>query len=66
MVKATETEKEKSARDEAVLGFEQGKYPYKTRLARKTYEAEIAALQVELLKVQHWVQETGQKFILEI
>ena len=39
-------------------------YPYTTRLDRKTYETEKSALQVELLKVQHWVQETGQKFVL--
>ena len=48
----------------AILGFEQGKYPYAQKLDRKTYEAEKSALQVELLKVQHWVQETGQKFVL--
>ncbi|MFK7836012.1 MAG: polyphosphate kinase 2 [Sulfitobacter sp.] len=47
-----------------ILGFEQGKYPYAKKLDRKTYEAEKSALQVELLKVQHWVQETGQKFVL--
>ncbi len=47
-----------------ILGFEQGKYPYAEKLDRKTYEAEKSALQVELLKVQHWVQETGQKFVL--
>ncbi len=49
---------------DAILGFEQGRYPYATKLDRRTYEAEKAALQVELLKVQHWVQETGQKFVL--
>ena len=47
-----------------ILGFEQGKYPYATKMDRKTYEAEKAALQVELLKVQLWVQETGQKFVM--
>ncbi|UWQ18151.1 polyphosphate kinase 2 [Jannaschia sp. M317] len=40
------------------------KYPYRRRLARATYEAEKAALQVELLKAQHWVQETGQKIVM--
>lgn len=48
----------------AILGFEQGKYPYAKNLDRKTYEAEKAALQVELLKVQLWIQQTGQKFVL--
>ncbi|MBM1555767.1 polyphosphate kinase 2 [Sulfitobacter mediterraneus] len=55
---------EHSDRSAAIVGFEQGEYPYKTKLDRKTYEAEKSALQVELLKVQHWVQETGQKFVL--
>lgn len=54
----------KEARTAQIIGFEQGDYPYKTKLSRKAYEAEKAALQVELLKVQHWVQETGQKFVL--
>ncbi len=53
-----------SSAADTILGFEQGEYPYPKKLARKTYEAEKSALQVELLKVQHWVQETGQKFVL--
>ncbi|NDW51825.1 polyphosphate kinase 2 [Aliiroseovarius sp. PrR006] len=44
--------------------FENGKYPYDTKLGRKEYEAEKALLQAELLKVQRWVGETGQKFVL--
>ena len=44
--------------------FETGLYPYKTKLPRKEYEAEKARLQAELLKVQLWAQETGQKFVL--
>lgn len=44
--------------------FEKGKFPYTTRLGRRAYEAEKAALQAELLKVQKWVAETGQKFVL--
>ena len=47
-----------------IIGFEQGEYPYAKRLGRKAYEDQKAALQVELLKVQHWAQETGQKFVL--
>ncbi len=39
-------------------------YPYAEKLDRATYEAEKAALQVELLKVQHWVKETGQKVVM--
>lgn len=44
--------------------FEKGTYPYKDRLGRRAYEARKAALQAELLKVQLWAQETGQKFVL--
>ena len=44
--------------------FESGKYPYGRKMARKAYEAEKAQLQAELLKVQLWAQETGQRFVL--
>ena len=44
--------------------FEEGVYPYKTKMRRKTYEQHKAELQVELLKVQHWVKETGQKIVI--
>lgn len=47
-----------------VLAFEQGEYPYDKRMTRKEYEAEKAQLQAELLKVQLWAQETGQKFVM--
>ncbi len=44
--------------------FETGEYPYKEKLSRKAYEDEKAKLQAELLKVQLWAQETGQKFVI--
>jgi len=44
--------------------FETGRYPYEKRLTRRVYEANKAKLQAELLKVQLWAQETGQKFVL--
>ena len=44
--------------------FDNGRYPYADKLDRKAYEAEKAALQAELLKVQLWTQETDQKFVL--
>lgn len=44
--------------------FESGEYPYKEKLSRKEYESEKAKLQAELLKVQLWAQETGQKFVI--
>jgi len=47
-----------------VTGFESGAYPYPENLGRAEYEAEKAALQVELLKAQLWIQETGQKVVM--
>lgn len=44
--------------------FESSRYPYPHRMARRPYEAEKAQLQAELLKVQLWAQETGQKFVI--
>ncbi len=39
-------------------------YPYKIRLKRKEYEARKAELQVELVKAQNWVKDTGQKVVI--
>ncbi|ASP21367.1 polyphosphate kinase 2 (PPK2) [Antarctobacter heliothermus] len=50
--------------DEIRRAFETGEYPYDTKVSRRAYEREKARLQAELLKVQHWAQETGQKFVL--
>ena len=44
--------------------FESGDYPYKTKMRRPAYEKSKAGLQVELLKVQNWVEETGQKIVV--
>ena len=44
--------------------FESGKYPYGRKIARSKYEKEKAQLQAELLKVQLWARETGERFIL--
>ncbi len=50
--------------DDIRAAFEAGKYPYDSKLSKKDYEVQKALLQAELLKVQHWAQETGQKFVL--
>ena len=50
--------------EEVRRAFESGEYPYKKKMSRTAYEAEKAKLQAELLKVQLWAQETGQKFVL--
>ncbi|RMA41975.1 polyphosphate kinase 2 [Rhodophyticola porphyridii] len=44
--------------------FETGAYPYDTKLSRRSYEAQKARLQAEMLKVQKWVGETGQKIVI--
>lgn len=38
-------------------------YPYKERMSRRTYEKEKKKLQIELLKVQSWVKESGQRIV---
>jgi polyphosphate kinase len=44
--------------------FESGRYPYPALIATRSYEAQKAKLQAELLKVQIWAQDTGQKFVV--
>jgi polyphosphate kinase 2 len=41
-----------------------GAYPYKNLLSRKSYEKQKYRLQVELLKLQAWVKETGQRVVI--
>lgn len=51
--------------DEALADdWRQGGYPYKNLMLRKNYEARKYQLQVELLKLQAWVKETGQKVVI--
>ncbi|UJF23869.1 polyphosphate kinase 2 [Suttonella sp. R2A3] len=50
--------------DELVDNWREGVYPYKNRMRRKTYEKQKYHLQVELLKLQKWVKETGQKVVI--
>jgi len=39
-------------------------YPYRQRMGRTQYEKIKQELQIELLKVQNWVRQTGQKIIV--
>jgi polyphosphate kinase 2 len=41
-----------------------GAYPYKNLLSRRVYEANKYMLQVELLKLQNWAKETGQRVVI--
>jgi len=50
--------------DKIRQAFETGEYPYTKKMGKREYEAEKARLQAELLKVQKWVHDTGQKFVL--
>lgn len=38
-------------------------YPCRKRMLRAAYEAEKAKLQIELLKVQSWVKDSGQRIV---
>jgi len=38
--------------------------PELPKLAKKDYEAKLAALQVELVKLQEWIRETGEKVVV--
>lgn len=39
-------------------------YPYDTRMGKKGYEREMEALQIELVKLQSWVRETGTRIAM--
>lgn len=41
-----------------------GIYPYRNLMSRKAYERQKYHLQVELLKLQSWVRETGQRVVI--
>ena len=41
-----------------------GLYPYKYLMSRETYEHEKYRLQVELLKLQAWVKDTGARVVI--
>jgi len=45
-------------------GWREGAYPYKNLLSRKAYEKQKYRLQVELLKLQAWVKDTGQRVVI--
>ncbi len=50
--------------DELAPNWREGGYPYKNLMTRKVYEHHKFRLQVELLKLQAWVKETGQKVVI--
>ncbi|RFO98215.1 polyphosphate kinase 2 [Rhodoferax lacus] len=44
--------------------WREGAYPYKNLLRRSVYEKEKFRLQCELLKLQAWVKDTGQRVVI--
>ena len=51
--------------DEALArDWRDGGYPYQNLMRRATYEAQKYQLQVELLKLQAWVKESGQRVVI--
>ena len=55
----------RESRDQALVAdWRAGGYPYRYLLSRKTYEEQKYRLQVELLKLQAWVKDTGQRVLI--
>lgn len=51
--------------DEELAGdWRTGGYPYQNLMSRKRYETQKYKLQVELLKLQSWAKETGQRVVI--
>jgi polyphosphate kinase 2 len=44
--------------------FETGEYPYATHLTEKEYLQRVKPLQVELLKAQAWVKQSGERVVI--
>ena len=51
----------KAIADEAL---QSGGYPYTERMKRKAYQVEVRPLQVELLKLQRWVEREAQRVVV--
>lgn len=45
-------------------GWQDGVYPYKNLMSRKNYEFQKYNIQVELLKLQAWIKETGNRIVI--
>jgi len=58
------TKSNKNADTALASDWREGGYPYKNLLSRRSYEKQKYKLQVELLKLQAWVKETGQRVVI--
>jgi len=64
-IKNIKGQKNRAQADQALANdWREGAYPYKNLLSRKSYENQKYHLQVELLKLQAWVKETGQRVVI--
>ncbi|WP_114239890.1 polyphosphate kinase 2 [Dyella sp. C9] len=50
--------------DELSAGWRKGEYPYRNKMSRRNYEKQKYRLQVELLKLQAWVRESGERVVI--
>jgi len=60
-----ETESSSVERDDELSpNWRQGAYPYRYLMTRRNYEKQKYRLQVELLKLQAWVKESGSRVVI--
>lgn len=59
-----EVKKSSNPDEELARDWKEGGYPYANLLRRSVYEKDKFRLQVELLKLQAWVKETGQRVVI--
>jgi polyphosphate kinase 2 len=60
----TQVEEKSNPDEDLAADWRAGGYPYKNLLRRSSYEKEKFRLQVELLKLQAWAKETGQRVVI--
>lgn len=48
----------------ADVAMQSGNYPYDDKLGRKNYESDLRDLQIELVKVQSWAQESDSRVVM--
>ncbi len=58
------TDSDANPDDELNADWRDGSYPYRNLMQRRSYERQKYRLQVELLKLQAWVKDTGQKVVI--
>jgi len=54
----------KTSKQAILESFRSGEYPYAEKVKREDYEEEKEQLQIELLKMQNYVRESGEKIVM--